>query len=387
MYGSFNHFNVRDGRSFRDVVGSSNGGPHGGPDGAGEKSVVVPDRMVAFKESFGLAVVGRTVNLETLVDFHRLLRIAKIEYYRIQYLGGLSILVSFSDGEAASRFLESREIWNPWFSKLEAWGGQSLPLERVACLKLCGIPLHLIESDVLKLVGELFSKVIHVPESLEEDKDLSFFRIGVLAGEAQRIREFVSLKWKNISFRVWVEEEQEIWVPDCLVGQDGSSSGGGSAEQSSPVGNLGDSGGVGVEGSQKVEGWEGIDESPVEIVGIPHNDTPMHEVVFNVGGGAEVNGGGPSRDDEGIKDGNPFVGSKAGLFDGGSFTNGPCPTRRSKSPRNHRKVNMGCNSNLGRSQVNCGSPPVDQRPKKRSRRFGGSGVDWSTGWSPTGCCF
>ncbi|KAJ0923206.1 putative RNA recognition motif domain, nucleotide-binding alpha-beta plait domain superfamily [Helianthus annuus] len=62
-------FNVRYGRSFRDVVGSSSGGGgiHPGSgllnEGAGvfgDKAVVVPDRLCAFQEWYGKAVVGRT---------------------------------------------------------------------------------------------------------------------------------------------------------------------------------------------------------------------------------------------------------------------------------------------------------------------------------------
>ncbi|MFS7951314.1 hypothetical protein Hanom_Chr07g00593621 [Helianthus anomalus] len=38
----------------------------------------------------------------------------------------------------------------------------------------------------------------------------------IYVGDANRIKEEVSLKWKNRSFRIWVEEELDDWVPDCL---------------------------------------------------------------------------------------------------------------------------------------------------------------------------
>ncbi|KAM0019646.1 hypothetical protein Hdeb2414_s0025g00658211 [Helianthus debilis subsp. tardiflorus] len=148
-------------------------------------------------------VVGRTVNLETLVDLDRLLRIAKVSFSRIQYLGGLSTLISFPDAASANNFLVSRVIWGPWFSNLKAWKGQSLPLERVAWLKVHGIPLHLLDIEVIMQVGEMFGKVMHSPKSLEEEHDLSLVTLGVLAGEAHRIRECVALKWKGRTFRIW----------------------------------------------------------------------------------------------------------------------------------------------------------------------------------------
>ncbi|KAJ0535802.1 hypothetical protein HanIR_Chr09g0434611 [Helianthus annuus] len=176
------NFKVRDVRSYKDVVGTSSFG--NGPvrqeigQRVEEKTIVVPDRSRAFKDLFGLALVGRTKNLETLVDFDRLLRIAKVIVANVQYLGGLSLLISFHDEDSRNRFLDSKDIWNPWFNKLDLWSGQTLPLERVAWLKLCGILLHLFESVIMAQVGGLFGKVLFVPKSFEDDCDLSVVRVG-----------------------------------------------------------------------------------------------------------------------------------------------------------------------------------------------------------------
>ncbi|KAM0000278.1 putative RNA recognition motif domain, nucleotide-binding alpha-beta plait domain superfamily [Helianthus debilis subsp. tardiflorus] len=183
---------------------------------AEEKVVVVPDRVGAFRDLHGLTVVGRTVNLETLVDIDRLFSIAKIIVANIQYIGSLSLLISFHDEESVNRFLELKNIWEPWFTKLDPWRGQTPPLERVAWLKLSGIPLHLFESDVMGQVGEMFGKVLHVPKSFEEDQDLLIARVGVLIGHSSMIKDEVILKWKNRSFRIWIEEDHEVWEPDCL---------------------------------------------------------------------------------------------------------------------------------------------------------------------------
>ncbi|KAJ0774239.1 hypothetical protein HanOQP8_Chr03g0109291 [Helianthus annuus] len=215
------NFNVRDSRSYREVLGKFkvNGDSileSGGSSGISEKVLVVPDRTIVFNEVFGVALVGKTVDLETLVDFDRLLKIAGTEYVKIQYLGGLSILISFSDVESAKRFLDAKVVWGPWFSKLETWNGQSLPLERVAWLRIHGVPLHILDPNILAQIGELFGKVLHVPKLLVEEQDLSVCRVGILVGESFRLREVVALKWKNRCYWVRVEEEEEVWLPDCL---------------------------------------------------------------------------------------------------------------------------------------------------------------------------
>ncbi|KAJ0715234.1 hypothetical protein HanPI659440_Chr13g0498791 [Helianthus annuus] len=164
----------------------------------------------------GVAVVGRTVDLETLVDLDRLLRIAKVSYGKIQYLGGLSVLISFREEPASRLFLESKDLWGPWFSKLSVWEGQSLPFEKVAWLRVIGLPLHLLDRDIIKLVGEPFGKILHVQKDFGDANDLSFVRIGVLSGVVERIKEVVTLKWKERNYRIMVEEELDVWIPDCL---------------------------------------------------------------------------------------------------------------------------------------------------------------------------
>ncbi|MFS8011978.1 putative RNA recognition motif domain, nucleotide-binding alpha-beta plait domain superfamily [Helianthus anomalus] len=148
---------------------------------------------------------------------------------------GLTILISFEDVESTTSFLEAKSLWGPWFSKLEVWNGQSLSSERMAWLKVQGAPLHILVPEVLSSIGEMFGKVLYVPKFLSDSQDLSFMRVGILAGEGPRFSEQVVLKWKEKSYRVWVEEELEEWVPDCLGIGDRCRSEGESPEQSSPV--------------------------------------------------------------------------------------------------------------------------------------------------------
>ncbi|KAM0009458.1 putative RNA recognition motif domain, nucleotide-binding alpha-beta plait domain superfamily [Helianthus debilis subsp. tardiflorus] len=116
-------FQLRDTRSYSDVVENSSGGGGAFRGHIGKlvekerepsKYVVVPDKSGAFKSLFGLSLVGRVVDLETLVDFDRLLSIAKVVVANVQYLGGLSILISFHDEASANKFLESKVVWGPW---------------------------------------------------------------------------------------------------------------------------------------------------------------------------------------------------------------------------------------------------------------------------------
>ncbi|MFS7964942.1 hypothetical protein Hanom_Chr08g00756291 [Helianthus anomalus] len=203
-----------------------------------DKVLIVPDRTIAFNELHDVTVVGKAADLDTLVDFDHLLRIVWTVYSKLQYLGGLYILLSFEDSVAAKKFLKAKTVWGLWFSKLELWSAQSLPLERVAWLKILGVPLHILDSDVLASISGLFGKVLHVPKNLVDDQDLSFKRVGIL-----------------------VEEELEEWVPDCLGVSVRSSSDEESLMQSSPVGQMAVSGKEGVEETVHVNSSTSMGES------------------------------------------------------------------------------------------------------------------------------
>ncbi|KAJ0454272.1 hypothetical protein HanIR_Chr15g0738211 [Helianthus annuus] len=310
-------------------------------------------RVWRKRNLWGLALVAKAVNLETLVDLNRLLRIAKVKYSSIQYLGGLSTLITFADENAANYFLKSGDVWGPWFSKLDAWEGQSLPFERVAWIRLLGVPLHLLESDVVKMIGERFGKVLYVPNSSGEEKDLSMVRVGVLLGEVDRIKEFVVVLWKDRSFRVLAEEELDVWVPDCLgVGVDACPSGC-SQSVASPAVSPGDPGNSGtnnvaVEESCMGEGAVGVNNQTKFTSMGPGSGEGHNEVHINW------------ESFVGPDDGN--VGSTKG---GIHFF---------KAGRKTKRFRKGGSKNLGHTVVDSPSGLLDSvekgRPKKRNRAQG-----------------
>ncbi|KAJ0828992.1 hypothetical protein HanLR1_Chr00c0055g0700411 [Helianthus annuus] len=287
--GNVRSASFRDRRSYSDVLGKGKEKEVGSIPGLAQevgKQVVAPDRTAAMQEYIGIAVVGRTVDLETLVDLDRLLRIAKVSYVKIQYLGGLSVLISFTEEPAARLFIESRELWGPWFSKLSAWDGQSLSFEKVAWLRFIGLPLHLLDRDVIKLVGEPYGKILHVQKDFESADDLSFVRVGVLSGFVERIKEVITLKWKDRNYRILVEEELDVWIPDCLGGMSGVSPAVSSPLASSPVVKVAEPevGDSGFEEDEEIGLDEGSPRGDVQTGGSPKgggSGNVFNDVQFN----------------------------------------------------------------------------------------------------------
>ncbi|KAF5763781.1 putative RNA recognition motif domain, nucleotide-binding alpha-beta plait domain superfamily [Helianthus annuus] len=114
---------VREGVSFKDML--KQGGSSDGVE-LREKEVEVHSETATFFDLQGRALVGRTRDISTLTKMNVLIKEAGISNFKIYYLGGLSILVSFDDDIVAADFLLEVNMWNRWFSSLDMWAGQSM---------------------------------------------------------------------------------------------------------------------------------------------------------------------------------------------------------------------------------------------------------------------
>ncbi|PWA44295.1 nucleotide-binding alpha-beta plait domain-containing protein [Artemisia annua] len=180
------------------------------------KVVVIPEATQAFKELHGRALVGRVESLEKLITLDKLMVEAGIGEMVITYIGGLSVLLKFKSDEKAYNFLTDKDVWCRWFSMLDRWNGQVLSFERIAWVKIQGVPLNLAENSVFDKVAACFGKVVHKAHMCPDDCNLSSTIVGILVGEGVRICDSVVVKWKNRQFKVWVEEGSGTWDPDCV---------------------------------------------------------------------------------------------------------------------------------------------------------------------------
>ncbi|KAF5789685.1 putative RNA recognition motif domain, nucleotide-binding alpha-beta plait domain superfamily [Helianthus annuus] len=139
-----------------------------------------------FKSSVAYGGVAKNAGFNELWFLKLSLKLAGFEGASLQYLGGLSVLISFNNGYVTKRLLDEREVWNCWFSSLSPWLGQSLPYESLAWVNILGVP------------------------------PLTFDRLGILLDTGNRINGVLSLSWQDKRYKVWVVEENDQWIPDFL---------------------------------------------------------------------------------------------------------------------------------------------------------------------------
>ncbi|MFS8017390.1 hypothetical protein Hanom_Chr15g01379831 [Helianthus anomalus] len=177
------------------------------------KTVTVDSRVNAFQSLHGKALVARMIDLQAVKNIKIILNDICPGQGRVQYLGGLDVMVSFDDAETAVAVREAAKSVVGKFSLISIWEGQTLGFERLAWLKVQGSPLYLLSNEVIDAVGGVFGKVVHKANCSERDHDLSF-EYGILVGEGKRVSEEVVLNWKGQKFRVWVMEELGEWTPE-----------------------------------------------------------------------------------------------------------------------------------------------------------------------------
>ncbi|KAM0042189.1 hypothetical protein Hdeb2414_s0011g00375181 [Helianthus debilis subsp. tardiflorus] len=162
---------------------------------AGEVDEVRIDAgVVAMGSKHNRAVIARVCNFKILISVKQLLSEAGLGNVVIQYVS----------------------VWEEWFSKMDVWIGQALAFERVAWLRVHGIPLHLFRDEVVTSLCSRFGSVVKPPQIGEADGDLSMVSVGVLVGEGNRISEELVVAWQDKRYRVWVSEDLGDWIPDCL---------------------------------------------------------------------------------------------------------------------------------------------------------------------------
>ncbi|KAM0010437.1 putative nucleotide-binding alpha-beta plait domain superfamily, RNA-binding domain superfamily [Helianthus debilis subsp. tardiflorus] len=163
------------------------------------KSILVDNDSVAFKEFTGKALVGRCKDLKTLRCLNSLMGHLRNHGVSLSYLGGLNMFLKFVNEEDCVNFLLDHDCWELWFSSLDPWVGQSLSFERLAWIKIIGVPLHLASNNTFNHIAGLFGKIIHGSQVEAEDGNLSVSLVGVLVGEGGRIYEQVNLCWEKNS--------------------------------------------------------------------------------------------------------------------------------------------------------------------------------------------
>ncbi|KAI3730616.1 hypothetical protein L1987_61788 [Smallanthus sonchifolius] len=137
-----------------------------------------------------------------------------LEDIKISYIGGLQMMFIFKSTLEARNFQTQREsVWKKYFHSLSIWDGEDIPYQRIAGLKIKGVPFILRDTCTFDRIGEVFGRTIMSSEFTWDDDDNSHACCYVLTNLGNRIEEEIVINWRNTSYPVWVNEEMNSWSP------------------------------------------------------------------------------------------------------------------------------------------------------------------------------
>ncbi|KAF5787675.1 putative RNA recognition motif domain, nucleotide-binding alpha-beta plait domain superfamily [Helianthus annuus] len=176
----------------------------------------IDDSVEGYRDWHKLSVCVRVKNYKVLSSLVELLKTSGGCSAEIKYGGGFNVMLIFNDDQECTSFLDNKDVWAEWFESAERWSGQVLKYERIAWLRVHGVPISLAVDQVFEAVGKRYGMVVQPACYSSDEKDFSYTYIGVLCGRDSRVDDRFSLSWRDKIFKVWVDEDVEEWSPDCI---------------------------------------------------------------------------------------------------------------------------------------------------------------------------
>ncbi|KAJ0751173.1 putative RNA recognition motif domain, nucleotide-binding alpha-beta plait domain superfamily [Helianthus annuus] len=191
---------------------------------AGESSkcmadvIALPPINTETKKSLEFkSLVGEVKDIEFLNELSSLLSGITEEGLKLKYLGGLKVLLCFNNPMEAEEFRWNMvNEWEKWFSRLYIWEGLPPIFERVAWIKILGVPVCLWDRHVFNKIGERCSRLLVKSDAEATNGNLAEERVAVLVNSGRRISEEFELTWKEHKLKIWVEEISGQWSPAFL---------------------------------------------------------------------------------------------------------------------------------------------------------------------------
>ncbi|KAJ0533936.1 hypothetical protein HanIR_Chr09g0414131 [Helianthus annuus] len=153
------------------------------------KTLTVDDTICAYEDLHGRSIAARVTSLDVLRMIKVLLKEMGLGEGIVNCLGGLTVLITFNTKEHALMAKDEITGRSDVFTSAVIWEGQELNFERVAWLKVLGIPLCILDDRVIENIGSFFGMVVRKPTVDSLELDASFQYIGVLVGQERMVIE------------------------------------------------------------------------------------------------------------------------------------------------------------------------------------------------------
>lgn len=198
------NFRSRDSRTFAQVAAGVNVAHQGN-----SPPIVLNAKTAMSEWTKKTLLIGEALSLDHIANLPE----HTFTYENTKYLGGLKLGIKFGSSKEASEFLEDRSRWHEWFKWLTMDMNTDVQYERLAWLKITGVPLRYWNTNNFSKIASKFGKVIIPFESLYDRKDLTMGKVGVITSSKNWINEVVRINVDGTVDGVGVVENTEDWSP------------------------------------------------------------------------------------------------------------------------------------------------------------------------------
>ncbi|XP_021974725.1 uncharacterized protein LOC110869816 [Helianthus annuus] len=140
-----------------------------------EEIMIFSNESEAFKEWRNKALLCEFHSIEHLKNADKCVMELRIDKGVMRYLGGLKVLITFSNEEdMESLSSKKEERWKEWFHIMGVWKGQLLPYQRIAWLKISGVPIQLWMGEVMNVIAGKFGRIVQSSKADKLDLNLQF---------------------------------------------------------------------------------------------------------------------------------------------------------------------------------------------------------------------
>ncbi|KAJ0919969.1 putative RNA recognition motif domain, nucleotide-binding alpha-beta plait domain superfamily [Helianthus annuus] len=162
-------------------------------------TIELPPMITEANKHWGFkSLIGEVKDLEMLEKMNVILSVDL----------GLGVEVRFHS--------EHPESWCNWFSRLYRWDGTLSEFERIAWVRITGVPPCLWDRHVFNRIGERCGRLARQSEASFHDKNISENKLAIVVRTGARVSSEINLKWKGYNLKIWVEESDVNWEPEFI---------------------------------------------------------------------------------------------------------------------------------------------------------------------------
>ncbi|XP_052623626.1 uncharacterized protein LOC128128921 [Lactuca sativa] len=153
-------------------------------------------------------LVGEVESFQALMNVKAFQEVEGCPKIFMRYLGGLKMLLEFTNVKEKEDFLiNGEEIWKPWFKKLDPWSIGCNFNDRIASLIIHRVPQHAWCEEAFSIIASTWGKVVIPEECITDSPNLAFGRVGIITSHPGLIDTAITIMVDGRPFVINIMED------------------------------------------------------------------------------------------------------------------------------------------------------------------------------------